>query len=148
MGRTDGRAVAASVDLTPDLELRVLALYGVSGARLPGFSHREAAKQCEADLNDFVRDQSQYAIQRDALFVAAGDLNSISSHNLDVWYGDAQPRPDSLLSTLISCGLQDTFRVRHSETAAYTFFSQTGGASRLDYVLWRAPLPWCVMFRF
>ena len=40
-----GRAVAASVDLTPDLELRILALYGVSGACLPGFQHRGAAQQ-------------------------------------------------------------------------------------------------------
>ena len=135
-----GRAIAASVNLTADLELRVLALYGVSGSCLPGFLQREAAVKQEQDLNAFVREQSQHALHRNAFFVAAGDLNSIGNEHLDVWQGSAQPRADSLLGTLLACGLRDTFRQRHPLTRAFSFFSQAGGASRLDYVLWRAPL--------
>ncbi|CAE7770376.1 unnamed protein product [Symbiodinium sp. CCMP2592] len=135
-----GRGLAASVDLSASLELRVIALYGVSGSCLPGFTRRDAAVQQETDLNTFVRQQCHMALQRDALLVVAGDLNSIHDPALDVWQGVAAQRDNSLVSTLLDCGLMDTFRVRHPTTKAFTYFSPAGGASRLDAVLWRPPM--------
>ena len=35
--------------------------------------------------------------------------------------------------------MRDSFRERHPDAAAYMYFSASGGASRLDAILWRPP---------
>ena len=130
-----GRAIAASLQLQGGVELRVVGLYGVSGACLPGFERREDAVRQEADLNAFVQQQAEWASQRSCLLVAAGDLNSIVDAALDVWEGTAQARASSLAATLQSCGLSDTFRARHPGTKGVTYVAIGGGsASRLDAI--------------
>ena len=139
-----GRGLAASALLANGASLRLLGLYGVTGSCLPGFQLREEAKQQEAQLNLFVRSQSDWAHRSDSILVAAGDFNSIYDEHLDAWGGTASPREGTLIHTLLDCGMVDLFRQRHPRLRAFTFFPRSGGASRLDGICWR-PTPHSVI---
>ena len=133
-----GRAVAGTVSVSAGLEIRFVAVYGVTGSCLPGFERLPYQLQQEAALANFILDQEAEALQHNWPLIVAGDVNSICSTDLDVWEVQAQPRAGSICSLLHRCGLTDSFRARHPRLQAFTYFTSSG-ASRLDAIWWRSP---------
>ena len=132
-----GRAVAGTVSVSAGLEIRFVAVYGVTGSCLTGFERLPDQLQQETALANFILDQEAVALQHNWPLIVAGDMNSICSTDLDVWEVQAHPRAGSICSLLHRCGLMDSFRARHPRLQAFTYFSSSG-ASRLDAVWWRS----------
>lgn len=130
----DGRGIAGNIVGTCGATIRVVGLYGVSGASLPGFCRDSDRTAAERRLSEFIKRQRDLAEEQGWLMVVVGDVNSVRAPNLDTWKGTHIERDDCLASFLTELGLVDTFRHRHPEAKAFTYFGHTKGASRLDGV--------------
>ena len=134
-----GRAVAANVVSSNGTSLRFAAIYGPTGACLPGFSCQQHLIE-EANLKTFLDSQINFATSNHLQLIVGGDLNSFCSDHLDRWGGSYVLRPECTAAHLAHRGLLHTFRLRHPSLHAFTFFSHHDSASRLDAV-WLLPSP-------
>ena len=132
-----GRGLAASLLDMQGVTLRVVALYGPVGASHPNFPHSLNSPE-EAPLKAFIDSQIRLSKDNGWVLLVGGDLNSVASVALDTWHGGYIQRPECIASSLEDRGLIDTFRARHSNLQAFTYFSHAGSASRLDS-LWLLP---------
>ena len=133
-----GRAVAASLQLQSGAVLRIVAVYGPTGACLPSFpAHPEALKQEEA-LCGFIEQEVERSTSQDWSLLIMGDFNSFTDGALDKWQGVWQVRDQCLAMRCKEAGLQDTWRLAHPRLQAFTYVSNTGSASRLDQI-WMLP---------
>lgn len=73
----DGRGLAANVMTKGGDVLRVMALYGVAGASLPGFERDKCRVEAEKRVLQFAAKQRDMAVQHGWLLVAIGDVNSV-----------------------------------------------------------------------
>ena len=94
--------------------LRVIGLYGLTGASLPGFDAVASRVSDEGRLVSWVRAQLVLGWDKGWYPLVGGDLNSITSLFLDCWGGSHVARPSSLACVLASEGLVDAFRHRHA----------------------------------
>ena len=129
-----GRGLAGNLTLQNGVVLRVIGVYGPSGASLPGFESNGARLAAESRLVSWVSSQLASCQEKGWLPLVAGDLNSVGQPSLDCWASSHVVRPSSLASSLATAGLVDAFRERHPDMCAFTFYSRSGSASRLDYV--------------
>ncbi|CAE7847667.1 unnamed protein product, partial [Symbiodinium sp. KB8] len=94
-----GRAVAGTVSVSAGLEIRFVAVYGVTGSCLTGFERLPDQLQQETALANFILDQEAVALQHNWPLIVAGDMNSICSTDLDVW--EVQGRELHLLNAAV-----------------------------------------------
>ena len=132
-----GRAIAASLDAQDGSTIRIIGVYGVSGASCVNFLSFPAKSKAECLLNEFMLSQFKYCSQNGAHAVVAGDLNSYQKPVLDHFGGPSAIRPECITSQLTAHGFSDSFRQRHPSVQAFTHISKTGG-SRLDQI-WVRP---------
>ena len=135
-----GRALAGTLVSSHGLCVRVVGLYCPVGACLPSFSANAALLAEESATKHFIDTHIQHAQARNQLLLVGGDLNSFCSRDLDCWEGSYTFRPECVAAHLLAHGLVDCFRARHPTLRAFTFFSSSGAASRLD-ALWWLPSP-------
>ena len=133
-----GRALAGTLVLEDGASLRVLGLYGVTGACNTNFLSLPSSVIAEQRVNAFVQDQAALCEDKGWHMVAIGDLNSLADAHLDRIGGRSAVRPECLAAQLAELGLRDSFRVRHPDLRAVTFVSWTGSASRLDQIRFRS----------
>ncbi|CAE7837193.1 unnamed protein product [Symbiodinium sp. CCMP2592] len=133
-----GRALGGSIRLHNGAVLRVVAVYGPTGACLPGFTQNLRAVQHETDLVTFLQQQVAMAQAKDWTLVVLGDLNSFTDGALDKWQGQWQIRDECLAVQCREMGLIDTWRDSHPTLPGFTYVSPTGSASRLDSI-WILP---------
>lgn len=136
---TFGKAIAANLELSDGATVRIVCVYGVSGANCSNFVSFPAKKKAESIINEFIRSQAKLCDEKGLRMIVAGDINSYSQAVLDHNGGPSYVRPESLTSTLLALGFHDTFRQRFPTTTAFTRISQPGG-SRLEHI-WVRPAP-------
>ena len=135
-----GRGVAGTLVATDGVEYRVVGVYGVAGASLPGFESSPNRLRAEAKLAEFVRTQMQKATEFGWVVIIMGDMNSVTDPRVDAWQGTHVARPASLVGLLAELGLVDSFRARHPNVRGFSYFAGTRTASRLDGIwVWRPP---------
>ena len=132
---TAGRALAATLLGETGLAVRVVVVYAPVGACSPGFAHSSLAP-AEADLKLFVDAQISLCAANSMALIIGGDLNSFISVDLDSWKGTYVDSPTCLAAHLRNQDLLDTFRERRPNLKAYTYYSHSGSASRLDAIWW------------
>ena len=93
--------------------LRIVAVYGPTGACLPGFTQNLRAVQHETDLVSYLQQQVVLAQAKDWTLVVLGDLNSFTDGALDKWQGQWQVRDECLAVQCRQMGLIDTWRDSH-----------------------------------
>ena len=93
------QAVAATVVSSNGTSLRFAAIYGPTGACLPGFSGQLHLNE-EANLKTFFDSQIDFATSNHLQLTVGGDLNSFCSDHLDRWGGSYVLRPGVHCSTL------------------------------------------------
>ena len=133
-----GRALGGSIRLHNGAVLRIVAVYGPTGACLPGFTQNLRAVQHETDLVSYLQQQVVLAQAKDWTLVVLGDLNSFTDGALDKWQGQWQVRDECLAVQCREMGLIDTWRDSHPALPGFTYVSPTGSASRLDSI-WVLP---------
>ncbi|CAE7749460.1 unnamed protein product [Symbiodinium sp. CCMP2592] len=133
-----GRALGGSIRLHNGAVLRVVAVYGPTGACLPGFTQNLRAVQHETDRVTFLQQQVAMAQAKDWTLVVLGDLNSFTDGALDKWQGQWQIRDECLAVQCREMGLIYTWRDSHPTLPGFTHVSPTGSASRLDSI-WILP---------
>ena len=124
-----GRAIAANLIFSNGQTLRVIGMYGVTGATSPDFASRPRLS-IEAALNNFHDKQITKCTTHGWHSASAGDLNGFTNPALDRMGGETRIRTDSLAVRLRTSGAVDTFRHRHPDIKAYTHFHQSGTCSR------------------
>ena len=135
-----GRGLAACITSAEGNALRLVGVYGVSGASLPGFDRSQQRLDAERRLLEFVRAQVELSSLQGWTLVVMGDLNSVVDPALDTWGGTHIARTECLAQTLVQHGLEDTFRCRRPELLGFTYYGPAGAASRLDGIwIWRPP---------
>ena len=134
-----GRALAANLTSADGEVLRVLGLYGVTGACLSSFRLRPKALEVEQALNSFVLAQAALADLHGWILLAGGDLNSFTCSSLDSWGANYIAREQSLASTLDKLHLIETFRALHPDMRAFTRVHSPSTAARLDQIRICAP---------
>jgi hypothetical protein len=102
-----GRGLAGNLTLQNGVVLRVIGLYGPSGASLPGFETNGARLAAESRLVSWVSSQLASCQEKGWLPLVAGDLNSVGQPSLDCWASSHVVRPSSLASSLATAGLVD-----------------------------------------
>ena len=138
-----GRAIAASLDLRDGSTIRIIGVYGVTGASCINFLSFPSKVKAEALLNEFLFQQFKICEQSGLHAVVAGDLNSYQKPEVDHFGGPSAIRADCVTSLLASQGFQDSFRQRHPSVLAFTHLSVSGG-SRLDQI-WTKPADGLIM---
>ena len=133
-----GRALGGSLCLQNGAVLRIVAVYGPTGACLPGFTQNARAVQHETDLVSFLQGQVAMAQANDWTLVVLGDLNSFTDGALDKWQGHWQVRDECLAVQCRELGLIDAWRDTRPALPGFTYVSPTGSASRLDSI-WILP---------
>ena len=132
-----GRAIAASLVLRDGSTIRIIGVYGVTGASCTNFLSFPSKSKAEALLNEFLLQQFKICEQTGLHAVVAGDLNSYQKPEVDHFGGPSAIRADCITSFLASQGFHDSFRQRHPSILAFTHLSISGG-SRLDQI-WTKP---------
>lgn len=135
-----GRGLAGNLTLANGIVLRVIGVYGPSGASLPGFDSMAERVSDERRLVSWVCSQITLCSDKGWYPLVAGDLNSVSDPSLDCWGSSHVRRPSSLAPALLDAGLVDAFRLRRPTVRAFTFYTRCGSASRLDSVFTGGPL--------
>ena len=138
-----GRAMAASLVLRDGATIRIIGVYGVTGASCTNFLSFPSKVKAEALLNEFLIQQFKICEQFGFHAVVAGDLNSYQKPEVDHIGGPSAIRIDCVTSMLASHGFQDSFRQRHPLVVAFTHLSGAGG-SRLDQI-WTKPADGLIM---
>ena len=128
-----GRAIAASLDLCDGSTIRIIGIYGVTGASCTNFLSFPSKVKAEMLLNEFLKQQFKLCEQSGYHAVVAGDLNSYQNPEMDDIGGPSAIRSDCVTSMLTNHGFQDSFRQRHPSVVAFTYLSGVGG-SRLDQI--------------
>ena len=123
--------MAGAIHLSGGCPVRIVGVYAVTGASLPGLDS-DPSKLAEEASVQFVREQLRLADELSIPCICMGDFNSVASLDLDVWHGSHVLRPSSLAAHMPSFDCVDTFRLRHAGLRAYTVFAHSGSASRLD----------------
>ena len=95
-----GRAIAASLDSQDGSTIRIIGVYGVSGASCVNFLSFPSKPKAESFLNEFLLSQFKYCEQNGIHTVVAGDLNSYQKPELDHFGGPSAIRPDCITSLL------------------------------------------------
>ena len=132
-----GRAIAASLDSQDGSTIRIIGVYGVSGASCVNFLSFPSKPTAEILLSEFLLSQFKYCAQNGIHTVVAGDLNSYQKLELDHFGGPSAIRLECITSLLSAHGFYDSFRQRHPSIVAFTHISNAGG-SRLDQI-WVRP---------
>ena len=127
----DGRGLAANIETKQGRIIRVVGVYGVTGASLPGFEGQHDRVEAERRLIEFVRSQARLADENGWLMVLIGDLNSVADVNQDSWRGTRVCREACLASTLLRVDMVGTHRARHPRLRAFGYCTRSGTASRL-----------------
>ena len=127
-----GRAVAGNLVLPCGGVVRIIGLYGVTGACLPGFTSKPEAVAAEQLLDGFVQAQARICDRNGWHAIAARNPNSYVDHGLDRWGGHSAIRSNCLAMRLQDAGFDDAFRSRHLRLRAFAFRHSSGSASRLD----------------
>ena len=135
-----GRGLAGNLTLQSGMVLRVVGVYGPSGASLPGFDSVAERVADERRLVSWVQSQLDLYSARGWHPIVVGDLNSVGAPSLDCWGTSHVLRPSSLVPAMESVGMVDVFRVRHPTLRAFTFYTRGDSASRLDYTSLRVVL--------
>ena len=135
-----GRAVAATLLTSTGTTTLIVGVYGPTGACLPDFTGNQSQVRVERSLVEFLQHQARKADDHGWHLVVVGDMNSFTDPALDKWSGPSEARQACVASTLEGLQLRDGFRERHPELRAYTYFSASGSASRLDQTWCRAAL--------
>lgn len=102
-----GRGLAGNLTLQNGVVLRVIGVYGPSGASLPGFETNGARLAAESRLVSWVSSQLASCQEKGWLPLVAGDLQSVGLPSLDCWASSHVVRPSSLASCLATAGLVD-----------------------------------------
>ena len=131
---SDGRALAGTLLKDDGAAIRVVGVYGPTGATSASFDHDARALSQEQRLVEFVSSQKAQALLTDTSLLVAGDTNSYTSPDLDCWEGPDTARPACLALRLQEMSLHDCFRELHPQLKAFTFFTRQGTASRLDQI--------------
>ena len=134
-----GRCLAGNLHLHNGTLLRVVGVYGITGASLPGFERDRSNLQDEGSIVNFVQAQFNKADQQGIPCLVIGDFNSIASVELDSWHGSHIFRQNCLAARLAVSDSADVFRFRHPDLRAFTYFARTGSASRLDSIWLLSP---------
>ena len=134
---SDGRIIFASIFFCDDTTARINATYGVSGACCPNFTSFTGKSMAEAQLKNYITEQSTICDDNGYHMVVAGDINSYTQPFIDHLGGPTNVRTNCLAATLIALGFKDEFRGRHANKIAFTYISKLGG-SRLHQI-WTRP---------
>ena len=134
-----GRCLAGNLHLHNGTLLRVIGVYGITGASLPGFERDRSNLQDEGSIVNFIQAQFNKADQQGIPCLVIGDFNSIASVELDSWHGSHIFRQNCLAARLAVSDSADVFRIRHPDLRAFTYFARAGSASRLDSIWLLSP---------
>ena len=94
-----GRGLAGNLTLVNGIVLRVIGVYGPSGASLPGFDSMAERVSDERPLVSWVCSQLVFARTRAGTRWWLVDLNSVAAPSLDCWGSSHVLRPRSLASS-------------------------------------------------
>ena len=100
-----GRAMAASLDSHDGSTIRIIGVYGVSGASCVNFLSFPSKPKAESFLNEFLLSQFKYCEQNGIHTVVAGDLNSYQKPELDHFGGPFGYQTGLYHVVLISSGV-------------------------------------------
>ncbi|CAE7204852.1 unnamed protein product [Symbiodinium sp. CCMP2592] len=93
---SNGRALAGTLLKDDGAAIRVVGVYGPTGATSDSFDQDARALSQERNLVEFVSHQRTQALLTDASLLVVGDTNSYTSPELDCWGGRAAVRPTCL----------------------------------------------------
>ena len=101
---------------------------------MPGFEAKPGRVDAETSLRRFVKATIELALEKGLACVVIGDISSIVCPRVDSWHGSHVFREASLVGTLLGLDAVDTFRERHPDPRAFSYFTRPGSASRLGRV--------------
>ena len=123
--------------------LRVGAVYGVAGGDMHTMS--EEKRKTELRLNQFVSQEVEQAVDSNLIPLVGGDLNSVDNPAADSRGTGAVHRSASLVSSLLSTGMIDTFRVMHPTMCAVSRCTSGRDGNRIDAIMvWPSEEAECV----
>ena len=129
----DGRALAATLRASSGVPVRFVAVCAPAGACCPQFAN-SALVPFETSLKQFLDSQIDISLRQQIVLIIAG----ISTPSLirPSTRGRACTLSDQIAwrHTLSLKGLLDTFRARDPVLRAFTYFSHSSSASRIDGV--------------
>ena len=114
-------------------KIRVVAVYGPSGgtARHPN----EEVRRIEGEMASCLEQEIRKARGLGHALIIGGDYNSVDLPALDAQGTSAFQRDASLISAVLSHGMEDPYRHMHPTSTAITRRSSMGQGSRLDALL-------------
>ena len=96
IARSGWSCLAGARHLSGGCPVRVVVVFLLTGASLPGFDSDPSKLAEEASLVQFVGEQLRLVDELGIPFSCMGDFNSAASLDLDIWHGSHFLRPSSL----------------------------------------------------
>ena len=133
-GRVCAVTIAVPQTTGPQVMVRVIAIYGPTGGTSAYRTPAQSA--CETDIVAVMMRELETARTLNMAVIVGGDMNSVDDPVLDAPGTGGVHREASVISSLLSIGLEDQFRMMHPDSVSVTKLgTRANTGSRLDVIL-------------